>query len=174
MQLCKPSFGSIALLGLFLSSCAGLSPVYPARPPETPGEPIADPSPSRVVLHATITGPALRTALEERFPETGEGTVPLVGKDRKFTWKRDARRDSLRQGAHRRRFAHGRHPRNAGLTPRVPARLSHPGRAGGDLELRRAFSIGRGGGIFDRHAAQGRQPRRRTPSTRFRRGSRCR
>src|SRR4051812_35748811 len=89
MQLCKPSLGSIALLGLFLASCAGLSPVYPARPPETPGEPIADPSPSRVVLHATITGPALRTALEERFPATGEGTVPLVGKDRKFTWKRE-------------------------------------------------------------------------------------
>jgi hypothetical protein len=37
----------------------------------------------------TIGGDALRRELEERFPQTGEGTVPLFGKDRKFTWKRD-------------------------------------------------------------------------------------
>jgi hypothetical protein len=42
-----------------------------------------------VVVHATITGAALRSALQEKIPETGEGTVPLLGKDRKFTWKRD-------------------------------------------------------------------------------------
>jgi hypothetical protein len=42
-----------------------------------------------VLVHATITGAALRSALQAKIPETGEGTVPLLGKDRKFTWKRD-------------------------------------------------------------------------------------
>jgi hypothetical protein len=41
------------------------------------------------VVHATVTGAALRSALQSKVPETGEGTVPLLGKDRKFTWKRD-------------------------------------------------------------------------------------
>jgi hypothetical protein len=86
MPPCKRSLVLVALL----CSCAGLTPIYPPRPPATPGEPIADPTPSRVVVHATITGAALRAALESKIPETGEGTVPLLGKDRKFTWKRDA------------------------------------------------------------------------------------
>src|SRR5229473_6529379 len=86
MPPCKRSLVLVALL----CSCAGLTPIYPPRPPATPGEPIADPTPSRVVVHATITGAALRSALESKIPETGEGTVPLLGKDRKFTWKREA------------------------------------------------------------------------------------
>ena len=86
MPLRKPSLVLVALL----CSCAGLTPIYPPRPPATPGDPIADPTPSRVVVHATITGAALRDALQSKIPETGEGTVPLLGKDRKFTWKRDA------------------------------------------------------------------------------------
>lgn len=85
MPPCKPSLALIALL----CSCTGLTPIYPSRPPSTPGEPIADPIPSRVVVHATITGAALRAALESKVPETGEGSVPLLGKDRKFSWKRD-------------------------------------------------------------------------------------
>src|SRR5882724_9885885 len=86
MPPCKPSLVLVALL----CSCAGLTPLYPPRPPATPGDPIADPTPSRVVVHVTITGAALRDALQSKIPETGEGTVPLLGKDRKFTWKRDA------------------------------------------------------------------------------------
>jgi hypothetical protein len=85
MPPCKPSLVLLALL----CSCAGLTPIYPPRPPATPGDPVADPTPSRVVVHATITGAALREALQSKIPETGEGTVPLLGKDRKFTWKRD-------------------------------------------------------------------------------------
>jgi Domain of unknown function (DUF4403) len=86
MPPCKRSL----ILVILLCSCAGLTPIYPPRPPSTPGEPITDPTPSRVVVHATITGAALRAALESKIPETGEGTVPLLGKDRKFTWKREA------------------------------------------------------------------------------------
>jgi hypothetical protein len=45
--------------------------------------------PSRVVVHATVTSAALRQALETNMPPTGEGTVPLMGRERKFSWKRD-------------------------------------------------------------------------------------
>src|SRR5260221_209783 len=70
-------------------SCSSLTPVYPPRPPSSPGDPVADPTPSRVVVHATIAGSALRQALETQLPVTGEGTVPLMGRDRKFSWRRD-------------------------------------------------------------------------------------
>src|SRR3954447_25825283 len=70
-------------------SCASLTPVYPSRPAASPGEPLADPSPSRVVVHTTITNAALRQALESKLPASGDGTVPLMGKPRRFSWKRD-------------------------------------------------------------------------------------
>jgi hypothetical protein len=92
MPFRKSSFHRQALVGLSAvigCGCASLTPLYPPRPPATPGEPIADPTPSRVVVHATITGPALRKALDSKLPATGEGTVPLMGKERKFSWKRD-------------------------------------------------------------------------------------
>lgn len=63
-------------------------PVYPPRPAESAAKPIADPAPSRVVLHATITGTALRESLEQAIPRTGQGTFPLLGTDRQYTWKR--------------------------------------------------------------------------------------
>jgi hypothetical protein len=86
----RTSLAAVVALGATLaSSCGGLSPVYPPRPPATPGDPIADPNPSRVVVHATISAAALRDALESNVPETGEGSVPLLGKERKFTWKRE-------------------------------------------------------------------------------------
>jgi Domain of unknown function (DUF4403) len=81
---------SIALVAvLALSSCSGLLPVYPPRPPATPGEPIADPAPSRIVVHATVTGAALRKALDEKVPQTGAGTVPIFGSSRHYTFKRE-------------------------------------------------------------------------------------
>jgi Domain of unknown function (DUF4403) len=90
MPVCKRSslrLASVSALALF--SCSGLTPIYPPRPPATPGEPVADPVPSRVVLHATVTGAALRQALETKMPTTGERTVPLMGRERKFSWRRD-------------------------------------------------------------------------------------
>jgi hypothetical protein len=90
MPVCKrSSLRCLVFMAALACSCSGLTPIYPPRPPATPGEPVADPVPSRVVVHATITSGALRQALEAKVPTTGEGTVPLMGRDRKFSWKRD-------------------------------------------------------------------------------------
>lgn len=67
---------------------ATAEPLYPSRPASEPTAPLADPTPSRIVLHATITSAALLKALEENVPQTGEGTFPLLGSERKFTWRR--------------------------------------------------------------------------------------
>ncbi len=75
---------------LVACSCAGESSLYPPRPPQSPGEAIADPTPSRVVMHTTITSAGLKKALEENLPQTGEGTFPMLGKDRRYTWRRGA------------------------------------------------------------------------------------
>jgi hypothetical protein len=81
---------ALLLAASLASGCVGgaLTAVYPSRPPATPGEPIADPAPSRIVLHTTITGPALTAALEEALPKTGEGMFAFVGGDRKYTYTR--------------------------------------------------------------------------------------
>jgi len=76
-------------VALVLPSCAGLSPVYPPRLPATPSQPIADPSPSRIVVHATVTGAALRRALDEKLPQTGDGKVSILGSSRHYTYKRE-------------------------------------------------------------------------------------
>ncbi len=79
------------LLGLLaLSGCValGFDGVYPARPPDTPGEAIADPSPSRVVMHTTVTGGALKSQLDKAIPSNGVGTFPFVRGDRQFAWIR--------------------------------------------------------------------------------------
>jgi hypothetical protein len=76
------------VLSLLVAGCAGGGALYPPRPPATPGEAIADPTPSRVVMHTTITSTGLKTALEDNVPKSGEGSFQLLGKDRKFTWKR--------------------------------------------------------------------------------------
>lgn len=78
---------STLVAGCFGST--GFTAVYPPRPPGSPGAPIADPTPSRIVLHATVTGAGLKTALEEAIPKTGEGTFPLLGGERRYTWKRE-------------------------------------------------------------------------------------
>ena len=77
------------LTAAFAAGCgATAEPVYPSRPSGEPGAPLADPTPSRVVLHATITSKALGQALDENIPRTGNGTFPLLGSQRTFTWKR--------------------------------------------------------------------------------------
>src|SRR6185437_312729 len=52
------------------------------------GEAVADPAPSRIVMHTTVTREGLLRAIDEGVPRTGEGTFPLMGKERKFTWAR--------------------------------------------------------------------------------------
>jgi predicted small lipoprotein YifL len=89
-----------ALVALVVSAagCGSAGPVYPSRPDATPGEPQTDPTPSRVVIHATITSKALHHALEESVPRTGEGTFPMLGSERKFTWRRGTMAIRFQQG----------------------------------------------------------------------------
>lgn len=83
---------SIALsaltIGLFACGGGTPDPVYPSRPAATPGDPIADPTPSRIVLHAALSRTALERALEENVPRTDSGTFTMLGGERTFTWKR--------------------------------------------------------------------------------------
>lgn len=49
---------------------------------------MADPAPSKIVAHLSITAEGLRGALEESVPRKGEGSVSLMGGDRRYTWER--------------------------------------------------------------------------------------
>jgi hypothetical protein len=76
-------------LVLLTASCGGALPaLYPPRPPAVPGEAVADPAPSRVVVHASVSTAALRQALDAQVPHMGAGTFPLLGTDRKYVWNR--------------------------------------------------------------------------------------
>jgi hypothetical protein len=80
-------------------ACAGeLKALYPPRPPATPGQAFADPAPSRVVVHATVSSAALRQALDMQIPSTGAGTFPLLGSDRRYVWQRLSLAVSYLQG----------------------------------------------------------------------------
>ncbi|MFT3765854.1 MAG: DUF4403 family protein [Minicystis sp.] len=78
------------LFSVLFAACGGEGAVYPPRPPATPGEALADPAPSRVVMHTAITSSGMKKALEDAIPTGSEGTFPLLGKERKYTWKRSA------------------------------------------------------------------------------------
>jgi hypothetical protein len=89
----------VAAAVLSVSGCGdGLQAVYPPRPPATPGLPIAEPTPSRVVVHATVSAAALKKALDEQVPSTGAGTFPLLGGERKYSWQRVSTAVSFSRG----------------------------------------------------------------------------
>ena len=95
------SFAARFALGAAL--CAGVAgcgfgPVYPPRPPTNAGDAIADPSPSRVVVHATVSSKAIARALDEALPKNGQGTFPLLGSERGFTWRRGTPTVKVGQG----------------------------------------------------------------------------
>jgi hypothetical protein len=70
---------------VLVSACS--EAVYPARPPATPGPPIADPPHSRLVVHLTVTQKGLGDLLEKSVPKTGDGTFALLG-TRRYAWQR--------------------------------------------------------------------------------------
>jgi hypothetical protein len=98
---------------LALACCSRFGPVYPPRPAASEGSPLADPEPARIVAHVAVTSAAMRTALEDAAPKTGEGTFPLLGGARRYTWERGA----LEVG-----FSQGR----VVLTTKVQARVALP------------------------------------------------
>jgi Domain of unknown function (DUF4403) len=84
---------------VLLSSCGGaLTPLYPPRPAAMVGLALADPEPSRVVVHTTVSSVALGQALDAAVPKNGEGTFRLLGSDRKYTWQRQPMEVSFTQG----------------------------------------------------------------------------
>jgi hypothetical protein len=89
MRTPSPWFFLAPVLAALAACGGGEGALYPARPAATPGEAIADPTPSRVVMHTTITRAGLMSALEEGIPKGGDGTFRMLGRDRRFTWKRD-------------------------------------------------------------------------------------
>jgi Domain of unknown function (DUF4403) len=70
------------------AACSRFGPVYPSRPMPSDGPPAADPAPARVVAHLVVTSAALRQALDDAAPRTGDGTVHVLGSDRPYHWER--------------------------------------------------------------------------------------
>ncbi len=87
-----------ACLGLLAASCSRFGPVYPPRPTPSEGQAAADPQPARVVAHVTVTSAALRQALDDAAPRTGDGTVRFLGSDRPYTWERGPLEVGFSQG----------------------------------------------------------------------------
>ena len=88
----------LATSALLLGGCSTFGAVYPPRPPGTPGAPVADPTPARVVAHVAVTGAGLKSSLDEGVPKKGEGSFPLLRSQRKYTWERTPLEVSFAQG----------------------------------------------------------------------------
>ena len=78
---------SILLIAL-LASCTRFGPLYPSRPAAQPSPLVADPSPSRVTVHVSLSAASLRAALESAVPKRGEGSLSLLGSERPYHWTR--------------------------------------------------------------------------------------
>ncbi len=86
------------LCALVAAGCGATQAVYPPRPPAVPGLAVADPAPSRVVVHATITAAALKQALDQQIPRNGSGSFHAVGSDHKYVWSRRGVEVAFAQG----------------------------------------------------------------------------
>src|SRR4051812_4881307 len=81
---------AVAAAATLLAACTGSQSLHPPAPPVGQIPPLADPAPSRVVIHATIFADAIRQQLEERLPKEGSGEVPVVaGQRAAYRWTRD-------------------------------------------------------------------------------------
>jgi hypothetical protein len=77
----------VALVAL-VSACSRFGPVYPSRPFPSAGPLVTDPEPARVVAHVTISSAAMSAALDDAAPRSGDGTFPMLGSQRRYTWER--------------------------------------------------------------------------------------
>jgi hypothetical protein len=90
---------SSLLCALLVAGCAGgTQAVYPPRPPAVPGLAVADPAPSRVVVHATVTGKALAQALDQQIPKSGAGVFHALGSDHRYFRSRQPVEVAFAQG----------------------------------------------------------------------------
>jgi hypothetical protein len=85
-------------LGLLAASCSRFGPLYPPRPAPSEGAAASEPLPARVVAHLTVTSAALRQALDDAAPRTGDGTVRFLGSDRPYIWERGPLEVGFSQG----------------------------------------------------------------------------
>ncbi len=83
---------------LTLAACSTFGAVYPPRPPASPGLPVADPTPSRIVAHVTVTSAGLRSALDGAIPKAQDGQFALLKSQRRYKWERDPVEVSFAQG----------------------------------------------------------------------------
>jgi hypothetical protein len=90
-------FPSLAIFALVVA-CSRFGPVYPPRPSPSVGAPLADPAPSRVVVHLAMASGALSAALEDAAPRTGDGTFPFLGSERRYAWERGPLELAFSQG----------------------------------------------------------------------------
>jgi hypothetical protein len=79
-------------------ACTRFGAVYPSRPGASPGVPVADPVPSRIVAHVSMSGGALRAALDDLIPKTGSGDFAVLKSQRHYTWDRSPLEVSFSQG----------------------------------------------------------------------------
>lgn len=89
-----------AIAAILISACTTerFGAVYPPRPNASPAPPVADPTPSRIVMHVTVTSEALAAALEDAIPRDGQGDFALLGGQRHYTWERGPLALSFDQG----------------------------------------------------------------------------
>ncbi|HEX8952805.1 MAG TPA: DUF4403 family protein, partial [Polyangia bacterium] len=78
----------LAIVATGAGCAGGTQAVYPPRPPAVPGLAVADPAPSRVVVHATVTSTALKQSLDAQIPKSGSGVFHAVGSDHRYLWSR--------------------------------------------------------------------------------------
>jgi hypothetical protein len=79
---------ALVMCCLAVAGCTRFGAVYPPRPTPSQSPPGADPTPSRVVAHVTMTSVALKAALDENVPRTGDGSFSLLGAERRYSWER--------------------------------------------------------------------------------------
>ncbi|HEY3445832.1 MAG TPA: DUF4403 family protein [Myxococcales bacterium] len=86
MPSLRAQWSIVALAALSLAGCATM-PLYPPRPPSSLGAPMADPAPSKVVVHFTVTPEGLNKAIDLALPMEGASTFELRG-PRPWKWSR--------------------------------------------------------------------------------------
>jgi hypothetical protein len=74
-----------ATLLLALADCS--EALYPPRPAQIPGPALAEPPPSRLTMHITLTAAGLAQVIEASVPTSGEVPFTLLGQ-RKLIWRR--------------------------------------------------------------------------------------